>query len=345
MKSKSGGLTLNKKTSCAAVLTTINEPNVAMNKLLSHATQVNAPVIVVGDTKTPDTWAGLGYEFLSIESQLLSPTSFGHSLPTKHYARKNLGYLRARDLGVEWIYETDDDNVPIESPFEARNLNLKADIFQTETKWLNVYEVFGYTSASELPPIIWPRGYDLRSLKLSATFSETKTLTSPIQQGLADGDPDVDAIYRLVLGNFVKFNSRTPVALGRNQICPINSQTTWWHSSVYQLMYLPSTCTFRLTDILRGFVAWRILQERNETISFHAPLVRQDRNEHNLLGDFSDETELFLHSENLILDLLKLNLQGRHLSDQLISCYKVLEKRGVISSSEFKTLEIWNSFF
>ena len=331
--------------SCAAVITTINEPNDAMNKLLSHANQVGAPVIVVGDTKTPNTWAGHGYEFLSIESQLNNSSEFALALPTKHYARKNLGYLWARNLGVEWIYETDDDNVPIESPFRLRNLQMKADIFQTATNWLNIYEVFGYTSTSELPPIIWPRGFDLRSLKLHSTFSETKTLTSPIQQGLANGDPDVDAIYRLVLGNFINFNPRTPIALTGNQVCPINSQTTWWHSSVYQLMYLPSTCTFRLTDILRGFVAWRILIEKDEKITFHAPVVRQDRNEHDLLRDFSDETELFLHSGNLIADLLELNLQDQHLSDQLISCYRVLEKRGVITSSEFKTLEIWNAFF
>ncbi|MCX6131993.1 MAG: DUF288 domain-containing protein [Proteobacteria bacterium] len=306
----------------AAVLTTINRPNDAMNKLLNFATTAGAPVIVVGDTKTPDTWAGLGYDFLSFEGQTKNSSDFGLALPAKHYARKNLGYLRARNLGVEWIYETDDDNFPIQSPFGIRNLSLEVDLFKTETKWLNVYEVFGYTSPSELPPIIWPRGFDLRSLKLNAIFSETRTLISPIQQGLANGDPDVDAIYRLVLGNFVNFNSRSAVALSDNQICPINSQTTWWHSSVYQLMYLPSTCTFRLTDILRGFVAWRILRERNETISFHAPVVRQDRNEHDLLRDFSDETELFLHSENLIADLLALNLQDQHLSDQLISCYR-----------------------
>ena len=110
-------------------------------------------------------------------------------------------------------------------------------------------------------------------------------------------------------------------------------------------MYLPSTCTFRLTDILRGFVAWRILLERNESISFHSPVVRQDRNEHDLLRDFSEETGLFLHSDNIANDLLSLDLVGQSISEQLITCYKALEKRQVISNHEFKTLELWNSFF
>jgi len=327
------------------VITTINDPNDAMEKLLEFANAAGAQVVVVGDTKTPNSWDGIGFDFLSIDTQLKISPVFGQSLPTKHYARKNLGYLRAKELGVEWIYETDDDNVPTISPFGNRSLTLEVDTFTSASKWLNVYEIFGYDSESKVPPIIWPRGFDLRSLNTPSIFSKTLSLSSPIQQGLADGDPDVDAIYRLVLGNFVKFKPRNPVSLNTGQICPINSQTTWWHSSVYQLMYLPSTCTFRLTDILRGFVAWRILLERNESISFHSPVVRQDRNEHDLLRDFSEETGLFLHSDNIANDLLSLDLVGQSISEQLITCYKSLEKRQVISNHELKTLELWNSFF
>ncbi len=336
---------MSNRNSCAAVITTINDPNDAMEKLLEFANAAGAQVVVVGDTKTPNSWDGIGFDFLSIDTQLKISPVFGQSLPTKHYARKNLGYLRAKELGVEWIYETDDDNVPTISPFGNRSLTLEVDTFTSASKWLNVYEIFGYDSESKVPPIIWPRGFDLRSLNTPSIFSKTLSLSSPIQQGLADGDPDVDAIYRLVLGNFVKFKPRNPVSLNTGQICPINSQTTWWHSSVYQLMYLPSTCTFRLTDILRGFVAWRILLERNESISFHSPVVRQDRNEHDLLRDFSEETGLFLHSDNIANDLLSLDLVGQSISEQLITCYKSLEKRQVISNHELKTLELWNSFF
>ena len=336
---------MDNKDSFAAVITTINSPNDGMNALLHFGQVTGSPVIVVGDTKTPATWENTDFEFLSISKQLELFGDFAEAIPTRHYARKNLGYLKARSYGVEWIYETDDDNVPTASPFLNRNLRVQANTYDCESKWLNVYNVFGYTSEVEKPPLIWPRGFDLRSLKLVPTKSDSTAVTAPIQQGLADGDPDVDAIYRLVLGNFVQFKQVDPVALQAAQVCPTNSQTTWWHSSVQQLMYLPSTCTFRLTDILRGYAAWRILQERNETVSFHAPIVRQDRNEHDLLRDFVDENELYLHSENLITDLLDLNLIGLNISDQIIACYEAFEKRGVIQKSEMPIISAWNSHF
>ena len=338
-------LVLDKQKLFAAVITTINNPNDGMNALLDFGKAAGAPVIVVGDTKTPGSWENTDFEYLSIETQKDLFGSFSDLIPTRHYARKNLGYLKARSHEVEWIYETDDDNVPTLSPFENRTLNLDAQIFGSESSWLNVYEVFGYTSKQEVPSLIWPRGFDLRSVKHVTTKLESKLVTAPIQQGLANGDPDVDAIYRLVLGNFVNFNESKPVALAKAQICPTNSQTTWWHASIHQLMYLPSTCTFRLTDILRGFVAWRILQDRNETVSFHSPIVRQDRNEHDLLKDFGDEMELYLHSDNLISDLLKLDLTQLSTSQQLIACYEVFVDRGVVSEFEIEIIRGWNSHF
>ena len=331
--------------SFAAVITTINSPNEGMNSLLNFGKIGSAPVIVIGDTKTPDSWEETEFEYLGVSKQIEIFGNFANLIPTRHYARKNLGYLQARSYGAEWIYETDDDNFPTDSPFLKRNLRIQAETHGAESKWLNIYEVFGYTSEPEGPPLIWPRGFDLRSLKFVTKKSDSLVVSAPIQQGLANGDPDVDAIYRLVLGNFVKFNDSSPIALKKGQICPTNSQTTWWHSSAHQLMYLPSTCTFRLTDILRGFVAWRILQERDETVSFHAPIVRQDRNEHDLLKDFADERELYLHSENLIADLLEIDLHGLSTSQQIIACYGVLEKRGVVDASELKIINEWNSYF
>jgi len=336
---------LNNKISFAAVITTINHPNDGMNSLLNFGIKAKAPIIVIGDTKTPTSWENTEFDYLSVSKQIEIYSDFANLIPTRHYARKNLGYLRARSYGADWIYETDDDNVPIESPFLERDLKIEAEMHESLSRWLNVYEVFGYKSDLENPPIIWPRGFDLRSLKLKTSKLGISKVSAPIQQGLANGDPDVDAIYRLVLGNFVEFNPKGPVALNKSQICPTNSQTTWWHSSVQQLMYLPSTCTFRLTDILRGFVAWRILQELGETVSYHAPVVRQDRNEHDLLKDFVDENELYLHADTLISDLLDLNLEGLTKSQQISLCYEAFAERGVVDKSELEIIKGWNSHF
>lgn len=336
---------MNNNSKFAAVITTINEPNPGMNQLLEYGKSSSAPVIVVGDTKTPESWSSTEFDYLSIPTQIDLFPEFAEALPTRHYARKNLGYLRARSTGAEWIYETDDDNIPTSSPFFPREVRTTAEEFQSSSSWLNIYECFGYSSDTQRPDVLWPRGFDLRSIRNNASLDKHVEVDAPVQQGLADGDPDVDAIYRLALGNLVTFNKRESIALKRNQICPTNSQTTWWHSSAQQLMYLPSTCTFRLTDILRGYVAWRILQERNETVVFHSPIVRQDRNEHDLLRDFRDEVELYLQSGTLIDDLLQLNLSGIDTSDQLVACYELLVNSGVVNQSELTLLNLWNKHF
>lgn len=329
----------------AAVATTINDPSKSLLKVLEYAIISDYPVIIVGDSKTPETWENTDFHFLSLSEQHRIFGKFASLIPIKSYSRKNLGYLQARSFATEWIYETDDDNFPMESPFTHRSLKLKSMVYKSESKWLNVYEAFGYTSSEDKPQLIWPRGFDLRSLRAKFFIQEELTVCSPIQQGIADGDPDVDAIYRLVLGNFIKFNVQKPIALDKFQICPTNTQSTWWHKSVQQLMYLPSTCTFRLTDILRGFVAWRILQERDETITFHSPIVFQDRNEHDILENFKDEVELYLYSGAIVNDLMALNLKNLNFSQQLVVCYQVLKSKGVITDSEFEILEVWNSFF
>ena len=331
--------------SCSGVMTTINHPNEAMLQLIKFSEESNSKFIVVGDTKTPNTWEYVGCDFLSIESQVRIFPQLAAITPTKHYARKNFGYLRARATGVDWIYETDDDNYPLKNPFGARDLELTAGTFKSSSKWLNIYAIFGVQTENFNQRYLWPRGFDLNSLDNKYVPDLDQTVISPIQQGLANGDPDVDAIYRLVIGEFVTFKEHNPVVLQPGQVCPTNSQTTWWHKSVYQLMYLPSTCTFRLTDILRGFVAWRILVEERQFVSFHNPVVRQDRNDHVLLKDFRDEVELFIGSSDIIEKLLEVQISGLGRKEALLECYAALVDYGVVSSDEILILKEWNKHF
>ena len=336
---------IEEKESCIGVVTTINHPNDAMNILVDFSNKADTRVVIVGDTKTPLSWQDLDCEFLTIETQDRIFPDLAAVTPTRHYARKNFGYLSAIELGASWIYETDDDNFPTADPFTQRDLKITTSTFFASTRWLNIYEVFGHEKTLNGPQRLWPRGFDLKSLGATITKAKESFVISPLQQGLANGDPDVDAIYRLILGNLVNFNSRGPVSLQHGQISPINSQTTWWHKSIFQLMYLPSTCTFRLTDILRGFIAWRILLDTDMVISFFEPIVRQDRNEHDLLKDFKDEIELFYGSNEIVESLLKVQLKELDYSKALVACYSVLVTHGVVNMNELTILAQWNKRF
>jgi hypothetical protein len=167
----------------------------------------------------------------------------------------------------------------------------------------------------------------------------------PIQQGLADGNPDVDAIFRLVLPLPMTFGRKPPIALRRGAWCPFNSQNTTWWPAAYPLLYLPAHCSFRMTDIWRSFVAQRICWENDWSISFHAATVVQDRNEHDLMRDFSDEIPGYLNNRAITDGLASLDLRaGRaHLPENLRRCYGLLVRMNVVGEGELPLLDAWLS--
>ena len=105
--------------------------------------------------------------------------------------RKNLGYLWAIQHGATEIYETDDDNeliTPDLPSFEGLQLYTYNSTNRTV---VNPYAYFGY-------PGIWPRGYPLDQIMDSHKPDYFSRIGAQplILQGLADKDPDVDAIFR-----------------------------------------------------------------------------------------------------------------------------------------------------
>lgn len=161
-----------------------------------------------------------------------------------------------------------------------------------------------------------------------------------IQQSLADSDPDVDAIYRLTIYEKIKFSQDLKFSLKKNVYCPFNSQNTYWHKSVFSLLYLPSTVNSRVTDIWRGYIAQRLLWEIDSEMIFISPSVYQKRNIHNFMKDFKDELDLYLKSEELVNSLREIELRGS-IENMLISVYKKLVKEKFFQEKELKILETW----
>ena len=239
------------------IITTINKPNKCL-KSIAKKIDKNFNLIIIGDRKSPKKFNLKNANFYSIIDQKKLNFKLNDKLKYDHYSRKNLGYLIAYRDKSEYIYETDDDNFPLRSFFKKRNLKISA--YKTQNRmFINIYKYFSNQN-------IWPRGFPLRYIKDTVQdFSQLKKklINSPIQQFLANKDPDVDAIFRLTneTKDFKKSNHK--FFLPKNSYCPFNSQNTVWHKSVFPLMYLPSMCSFRLTDIYRSYVAQRILHECN----------------------------------------------------------------------------------
>ena len=221
------------------IITSIAKPeNKILQQIAAQAKKNHIEVILIGDRKSPKNFYLDGINFYSIEQQKILDFKLAKTLPENHYSRKNIGYLIAISKGYDVIVETDDDNIPYQHFWLQRSLKIKTEIIKNQG-WINVYKYFTDKN-------VWPRGLPLEFVKQPIVNGVIKEVEAPIQQGLADLNPDVDAIYRFVGELPIEFRNRLPIALGRGSFSPFNSQNTTWFKQAFPLLYLPSFCSFRI---------------------------------------------------------------------------------------------------
>jgi len=323
---------------CAIVITSINAPTRAVREIARDRGRLAARFIIVGDSKSPADFQHDGVDYYDVAAQIRTGFTLAPLALTKHYARKNIGYLLAIQGGADVIIETDDDNIPLDSFWAPRTQEAGGALVSGRT-WSNVYRHF-------TPELIWPRGLPLNYVRTpEPDFSALPHTTAPcpIQQGLADGDPDVDAIYRLVLPLPIHFLPDRSVILDRGVWCPFNSQNTTFFKPVFPLLYLPFHCSWRVTDIWRSLIAQRIGWENGWRLLFQSPTVFQDRNEHDLMRDFVEEVPGYLNNDRIRAALEDLSLQPgeAYLTDNLVRCYEVLVQLGLVHADELPLVRAW----
>jgi len=309
-----------------------------MQALVAGLDPGQGEVIIIGDTKSPVDFDLPGARFLGVDAQRATGLTSAALCPTRHYARKNLGYLLAIRDGVDLIQETDDDNLPIAGFFDPVERAISVPTVR-QAGWINVYRYFADGA-------IWPRGLPLDEIHGALPAFETlqtEPLDCPIQQGLANGNPDVDAIFRLVSPRDVTFRPDRRLALGPGAWCPFNSQNTVWFPDAFPLLYLPAHCSFRMTDIWRSFVAQRIGWENDWSVLFHHATVWQDRNPHNLMRDFEEEVPGYINNTRIARALAELPIVAGSaaMADNLIRCYEALIGLGVVGAAELPLLRCW----
>lgn len=326
------------KKNVAVVVTSISEPNEILKNLASGCRKNGYQYIIIGDKKSPVNFSIDGCEFLDVKQQQELGLRLSRICPENHYSRKNIGYLVAIRNGCNVIVETDDDNSPYSTFWEirpqetiARSVNIQG--------WYNAYSAFTDIK-------IWPRGFPLEFVtesKEDGNQLELKQTHSPIQQGLADGNPDVDAVYRMTHQLPLNFNLEDDIILAEGTWCPFNSQNTTWFKEAFPLLYLPSFCSFRMTDIWRSFIAQRIAWTCEWEILFHKATVFQERNEHSLLKDFEDEIPGYLGNAKICKELGQVDLERgpEHIHENLHKCYKVMVDNGHVDKSELQLLDAW----
>ncbi len=319
----------------AIVITSIFPPGPSIRK---WALLQDWGVIVAGDKKTPLNWSCDKVIYLSVEDQLTLDFRIARLLPWNHYSRKLLGYLLAIQKGAELIVDSDDDNMPKENwsvpQFDGNHLMSAGNL-----GFMNVYSYFTEQN-------IWPRGFPLNRVRdpnsrLTKSHLRMNSVNVGVWQGLADGDPDVDAIYRMTVNAPCFFNNKSPVVFNSGTICPFNSQNTSFIKPVFPLLYLPSSVSFRATDIVRGLVAQPILWSAGFNLGFTAATVTQERNIHDNLSDFESEIPIYINSEKIIDTVEKTVTSRCSIDENLYNAYESLFRKNIVQKYELDMIASW----
>lgn len=320
------------------IITSIHEPTASVIRLSEKVGKYGGRLIIIGDRKSPGVYDLEGAHFYTIDEQVRTGLSLAEAIPKDHYARKNIGYLIAMGQGASCIYETDDDTCPVEDWKPRRFINPVR--IAPDQKWINVYRYFS-------DEVLWPRGFPLGYIRRGdvSNVHDARPLPEkkgPVQQGLVNGSPDVDAVWRLVFNRKITFGKEPDIWLRRGTWCPFNSQNTWWWRAAFPLMYLPSYCSFRMTDIWRSLIAQRCLWDEGYGLLFFAADVVQDRNPHDLMNDFEAEIPGYLKNEELSHILDEMDLSSEHtMGGKLFSCYRKLVEEQFFPPEELMLVDAW----
>lgn len=319
---------MNKK---CIVITTINKPS---EQVLHYTNIPEWKLIVIGDSKTDDSqYRNINCIYLGLKEQNELFPTFYTKIPLKSYTRKMFGYLYAIKNNFNVIYDTHDDNVFLG---DINDFNIERPVKSCSQKgFVNLYKIFTEKH-------IWPRGIPPcdKSINVEPKISDFDiNMDCAVIQGLVNNDPDVDAYYRININNS-EFNFEKDIGydivLNKDSVCPFNTQNTFWlDPSMFYALYLPTTVSFRYTDILRGFIALFQLWKNDKTIKFTYPTAYQKRNEHDLQKDYESEVSMY-ETANQVIELLTAN------PDSTISeVYLILAHNNIVDNSELDVLNEW----
>ncbi len=281
--------------------------------------------------------------FLSVQKQKELGYRLVDIMPYNNYARKAVGHLYAIHHGAKYIYETDDDNHPSDGKFHFHLTYEKSyHVYDTNRSAVNAYEFLGQST-------IWPRGYplDLIADKPEYHVMKCEDPKPLVQQGVVDGDPDIDAIYRLTRKDTgvrldVKFDrTQDIVLLPRGTMCPYNAQNTLYVYDAFWTLLLPGTVNMRITDIWRSYLMQRLLWEIGGHLSFFPPSAYQYRSAHNYLKDFIDEKVLYHDSGKMINFLLNWKASHKDLFDNIMDITIKFAHMGFLGPADIHLTEAW----
>lgn len=232
--------------------------------------------------------------------------------------RRNFAILEAYNRGAEVIALIDDDNIPYNNWFKNIYVGKKIRCKEVDIN-KNIFDPVGYTNY----PKLWHRGIPLELVKDRKYKTKKKALIEvDIQANFWNGDPDIDAICRMIYKPECNFK-KSYFPFYSKKISVFNSQNTLiTRRMVHDYFLFPHIG--RMDDIWASFY----VTSKKYKVIYNEPTVYQNRNAHNLIKDFKDEYIGYTNSLKLVENLYKN-------SDNI---YNFLPKKSSLAFDEWKKL-------
>ncbi len=226
----------------ALITTTINVPKVLQ---LYRSFNADIPFFIAGDHKSPHAEIEAFLDRHVPNAHYYTPaqqeTAGYKSSPIigwNKIMRRNFALLEAIKSGADIIITIDDDNIPLDHHYFSDMARLLSTPYTgiaagSSSGWFNVGQY--------ITPQVYHRGfpYDARHQELGVQMSALKDAKIGIAAGLWLGDPDIDAMTRIVNKPDVHYMSNlldSGVAVMRECTTVFNSQNTGFVRDVAPLM-------------------------------------------------------------------------------------------------------------
>lgn len=309
------------------ITTTIHVPTV-LKLYRDHDADVR--FIVIGDRKTPDAevrrcLADLGNaEFVSADEQVGRNYSCSELIGWNTITRRNIGILEAAKLKPDVVVTIDDDNIPVDAGYfdDFRRL------FDKDFSGLSVDQPNGwFNAAAFLSPPTFHRGHPYskrENVEEEFTLHPVTGARIGIAAGLWAGDPDIDAMTRIVMRPQPRSWARVidaGVVVSPNNYAPFNSQNTAFRGDLAVLMHIWAGVG-RYDDIWAAYVAERIIRDLGYVVHFGKPFVWQQRNTQSLWRNLEDEMLGMRNTDAFIERLESIHFSSTDALDRLRQVYE-----------------------
>lgn len=262
--------------------------------------------IEVALVKAAVTYVGVSFEYLRPSDKSCTETYVNEFIEPNHTHRRNFALLEALRYGADMIVTIDDDNFPA---YEPNWVTRAGELLTQPNERVMAVSTSGWFNPGDLclPPVTH-RGYPIsrRQQPQLTSYVEPNGERVGVVAGLWLGDPDIDAMERIIIDPVVH-GVGSPTTLAHGTWGPFDSQSTAIHRDLAPLMFM-WTDVGRYDDIWCSYLMRAIMDATGWHVTYGEPLVRQERNPHNLIRDLKDELFGYEHTETLCAFLRDLSV-------------------------------------